>query len=311
MDEVNLTFEKGSLPDWLLDAPLFVDDALIRSLYYAVALPEYEQESLTIAAEDIKTKTWSVGGKAETEASFGGIASFLASLKASVGIEASRGGTAEEKNASTIELVPVDSSERRLLNLAVHYSANLEERTWNVFGLKDFSWITDAARVASQGKPLIFLDVPHGVPIVPMAAELPDGNVILFYNRISSAVKGPSEQLPAEYPRKLDPDGMNAYWDWFQSKKPGKDADTSYILMHVVEEAIGTGGRPRWIDFRVPLGDVGSQNDSLHLHFKAREKYDTGDFAYHFVHRGRKHGFRLVGMLKEGPALNVLALYEK
>jgi hypothetical protein len=301
----------GSLPDWLLDAPLFVDDELIRSLYYSVALPEYEAESITVATESVKTKTWSVGGKVQSEASFGGIASFLASLKASVGFDAGRGGQTQDKSGDTIKLVPVDSPERRLLNLAVHYAANLENRVWNVFGVRDFNWIMESAAMGPPGKPLIFLDVPPDVPIVPMAAELPNGNVVLFFNRIAAAVKVPSEKLPPGYPRQPDPNEMNTYWDWFQNKKIGNDADTSYILMHVVEDTIGTGGRPRWIDCRIPLGEIGEQNDSLHLHIKTREKYDTGDFAYHFVHRGRKHGFRLIGTLKEGPAINVLAIYER
>jgi hypothetical protein len=302
---------RDSLPgDWLLDAPLFIDDQLITSLYYAVALPEFEEEYVTISTTQVKTSKWSAGGAVEAEAGTGPIAHLLASLKIKAKVQADRGGETQQGTDDTIRLVPVKAPERRLLNLAVHYVANLENRVWNVWGLDDDTWINEALATVGEAKPLVFLDVPSGSPIVPMAAELTDGKVVLFFNRIAAAIKGPGEKLPPEYPQIEDAEALKDYWEWFMTARPG-GADTSYLLMNVVEETIGAGGRPRWIDYRVPLGRVKFQTDSLHLHIKGRQIYDTGDFAYHFVHRGRKHGFRVVGTLKEGPALNVLAIYEK
>jgi hypothetical protein len=43
----------------------------------------------------------------------------------------------------------------------------------------------------------------------------------------------------------------------------------------------------------------------------AHGDYDTGVFAYNFVKRGFSHGLRLVGTLKAGTDVNVLAIFEK
>jgi hypothetical protein len=78
-------------------------------------------------------------------------------------------------------------------------------------------------------------------------------------------------------------------------------------VVEVVEEVIGDGGRPRWIDYRTTL----SGGEPLHLHVIARGDYDTGIFAYNIIRRGERYGLRIVGSLKSQPALNVLAIYDK
>jgi hypothetical protein len=47
------------------------------------------------------------------------------------------------------------------------------------------------------------------------------------------------------------------------------------------------------------------------LHVVGRGEFDTGVFAYNFVTRGWKYGLRVVGAIKAGPDINVLAIYEK
>jgi hypothetical protein len=74
-----------------------------------------------------------------------------------------------------------------------------------------------------------------------------------------------------------------------------------------MEEVIGTGGRPRWIAYRMTF----SNGTTLHLDVSARGDYDTGIFAYNFIRRGERYGLRIVGSLKSQPALKVLAAYEK
>jgi hypothetical protein len=312
-------YEKGSLPDaWLLDAPLFIDDEQVKSLYNAVALPEYEEEYLTVETKALKISKWSAGAEVGAEAGTGAIIShLLGAIKIKTKMKGELGGQTEEGSDDTIKLTAVKSPERRLLNLAVHYAVNISGQLWNVKGLDDFSWIEQASAVADAPRPLVFLDVVQDAqqeskrfPIVPMAAELSNGKVVTFYDRIPAAVKGPGEIIPPKYPPSDIGDEANEFWTWMREARPGK-ADTSILLMNMVEEAIGAGGRPRWMDCRVPLGPPGEQTQSLHLHIKGREAYDTGDFAYHLLHRGKLHGFRVVGTLKTGPALNVLALYEK
>jgi hypothetical protein len=49
----------------------------------------------------------------------------------------------------------------------------------------------------------------------------------------------------------------------------------------------------------------------MHLHIEVAGKYNTGTFAYRLIRRGEGHGIRIVGSLRDGPDVNVLALYEK
>jgi hypothetical protein len=74
-----------------------------------------------------------------------------------------------------------------------------------------------------------------------------------------------------------------------------------------MEEVIGTGGRPRWIAYRMTF----SNGTTLHLDVSARGDYDTGIFACNFIRRSERYGLRIVGSLTSQPALNVLAAYEK
>ena len=66
-------------------------------------------------------------------------------------------------------------------------------------------------------------------------------------------------------------------------------------------------------DFRVPMNETtGSPEvEMMHLHLVARRGYFTGELAYMAVRRAMGHGLRVIGTLKDGPDINVLALYEK
>ena len=78
--------------------------------------------------------------------------------------------------------------------------------------------------------------------------------------------------------------------------------------MLVIEDASTSHGRINWIDFRLPLSESG---DTLHLHITPAGSTDAGVFGYNFVRRGYKHGIRLVGTLKAGLDMNVLAIYDR
>jgi hypothetical protein len=70
-------------------------------------------------------------------------------------------------------------------------------------------------------------------------------------------------------------------------------------------------GQPiAWIDYNVSLAPR-SPAPFMHLHLMSRGQYPTGVFAYNFVTRGFKYGLRVVGTLKSGPDLNVLAVFER
>ncbi|NBE81801.1 hypothetical protein [Micromonospora rubida] len=76
--------------------------------------------------------------------------------------------------------------------------------------------------------------------------------------------------------------------------------------MNVLERGIGDGGLARWVDYRVHIEDR-----ALQLSLRGRGKFETGIFAYSMIRRGNQHGLRIVGTLKSGPGLNVLAVFEK
>ncbi len=305
-------YAHNSLPsDWLFDAPLFIDDLQIKSLYYALALPEYSEESVTIATKELCVSKWNTDGQLEVSTGTGALlAELLASINAKVTAKAGFGREKTRGSEKTIKLNPVDSAERRLLNLSAHYAAKFSDHVWNVRGLQHVEWLGSATYSASGPKPLVFLDVDPDTPIVPMAAELSEGKVVLFFDKIKEALQSSDVGPVPDYPRDGNAQKMDEYWSWFDKAKP-YGFHSSYKLKGVVEDVIGANGRPRWIDCRVPLGPPGQQHESLHLNIRGRQNYDTGDFAYRLVHRARKHGFRVVGTLKSGPALNVLALYEK
>lgn len=306
-----VTDGRETIPEaWLFDAPLFVDDYRIKSLYNAVALPEYERECVTMSTKDVKVSKWTAGGQVEVSAGDSLLAQILAPISAKATVKGDRGGEKTHGTEDTWKLTAVDAAERRLTNLAIHYAANLKSRVWNVIGLEDDAWLKAARLETIAPKPLVFIDVEPGRTIMPMAAELGNGNVVRFFSEFGSAVIKAGGTAPPPYPITDAGPEANAFWSWFADNKPG-GKDPSLLLMDLIEDQIGNGGRLRWINCRVPVGPPHSQFESLHLDIKTRGEYDTGDFAYHFLHRGKKHGFRVVGTLKAGPALNVLALYEK
>ena len=87
-----------------------------------------------------------------------------------------------------------------------------------------------------------------------------------------------------------------------------KDIYDNQVALEVVEDA-AKKDEIAWVDFNVPLDPAGSE--FLHLHVASRGSFDTGVFAYNFVRRGFLHGIRIVGTLKTGPDLNVLAIFER
>jgi hypothetical protein len=146
--------------------------------------------------------------------------------------------------------------------------------------------------------------IPSTLPQAACSFRRPPSSTTAAW-RLSSA-RSQTSSSPTAPPCPAYPDGTatqegrrqrDEYWGWFARHW---NADTAG---KVIEEVIGTGGRPRWMTF-----DAG---DPLHLHVVARGDYDTGVFAYNLVRRGQRYGLRIVGSLKSQPSLNVLALYEK
>jgi hypothetical protein len=152
---------------------------------------------------------------------------------------------------------------------------------------------------------IAFVDAGPGTRFLPQAAELNDGRVVTFFGPLVETLKRDGGTLPVGYPESTLTDAgklqRDAYWKWFSDHWSADKA------VRVIEDVIGDGGRPRWIDYRTTL----STGETLHLHVVARGEYDTGIFAYNLISRGLRYGLRIVGSLKSQPALNVLAIYDK
>jgi hypothetical protein len=165
--------------------------------------------------------------------------------------------------------------------------------------------LPESADIGTSPRMIAFVDAPPGTTFLPQAAELNDGRVVTFFRPLVENLKADGGTLPVGYPHTTATDEgklqRDAYWTWFADHW---NADKA---VKVVEDVIGDGGRPRWIDYRTTF----ASGETLHLHVVARGDYDTGVFAYNLIRRGERYGLRIVGSLKSQPALNVLAIYDK
>lgn len=299
---------------WLADAPLFIDQAQTASLYNAVARPEHETAKIVLSLK--KSTQFEIGGKASVEGEIG-VANWLKTVfpfldaKAKVGGEASGSHTSGKDEANEIELRPIDTPQRQLVQLALHYFINLANRTQVVSAPFSKTWLEEAF-ITSLPRSLVFVEFPAQTAFVPMAVEIENGSVHPIYPELVNSFVGPRDKTKVPtYPEpaylKDNPTDLSAkrreYWTFF------RDNFSSTLAMEAIEKKVlQAAGRIRWIDYRVPLTDG---MPCLHLTLSAEGKYDTGTFAYRLVKRGYKHGLRVVGTMKSEPAMNVLAIFER
>ncbi|QGJ71803.1 Hypothetical protein PBC10988_35120 [Planctomycetales bacterium 10988] len=302
---------------WLADAPLFVDSHQIDCFFDAVVQPSSKVVKWLSSRDDGSKVALSAkgkgGGKLDVSSALGPLGKFFPGLgEISAEIEGSGRGDLTSNNHSATEYAPIQSPQRQLLGLTLHYLANQSERVFLIDDPADESWRTKDV-LTDVPRALVFLELHgtesnqqseehFGTMLIPTAAEFDDGVVVPIYPELTRA----SGEKPPKYPEtgsavKLLND-RREYWKWFSKEFSADQA------MRAIERAASQHGRIRWIDFRVPITN---QGDTLHLHVVPAAKYDTGVFAYNFVKRGFKHGLRLVGTLKSEPDMNVLAIYER
>jgi len=299
---------------WLADAPLFIDQTQIASLYNAVARPEHETAKITLSLK--KSTQFEIAGKASVEGEVG-IANLLKTVfpfldaKAKVGGELAGSRSGGKDEANEIELRPIDTPQRQLVQLALHYFINLPDRTQVVSAPFSMTWL-EGPFITSLPRGLVFVEFPPLTAFVPMAVEIQNGNVQPIYPDLVNSFVGPRDKINVPtYPEpayfKDHPAALNAkrqeYWIFF------RDHFNSTLAMEAIEKKVSqAGGLIRWIDYRVPVGEG---MPYLHLTLSAQGRYDTGTFAYRLVKRGFKHGLRVVGTMKSEPAMNVLAIFER
>jgi hypothetical protein len=294
---------------WLADAPLFIDTEHVAAFYDAVVRPEAERKKITLSLKSMESEKTTTSGELTTEVSIAKwITTIFPFLDAKIGGKVAAASEAEHgtESAREIELQPINSPQRQLVQLALHYAVNLPNRIRVISNPTDRSWYDDLYAQALP-RALVFIDFPAKSAFMPMAVELDNGKVVLIYDEYAkSLVDEKKSPNPRPDDRKLTEEqkatAWRNYWKWYS------DHFDSYIAMRTIESQVGSGGRVRWIDYRFPLS---SDGETVHLHLAGHGSFDTGVFAYNLVRRGFEHGLRLVGTLKSGQDINVLAIFEK
>lgn len=293
---------------WIVDAPLFIDDAQVGKIYDAVVRPVFEHVQTTTQAtmQTSATKEGQIDAAAKLK--IPSFAQFLLPMSGEAGIGGKfRGQSQEMESSGKSEVLRlVDTSERRLEELTRYYYNDFRERMffWQEDSPDlDRAWLEDAEYARKLPRALGFLDLPPKTPLIPTAAEFCDGTVELLYEELDSRLSRKCKKLAPEYPDHTKEDRLERlkeYWGHFATNFGPKDA------MVVVENASRKHDQIRWIDFRVPIGDV-----PVHLHICPDGKYPAGAFGYNFINRGFQYGIRMACTLKGGPDLNVLAIYDR
>lgn len=166
----------------------------------------------------------------------------------------------------------------------------------------------DATCQVDGPRPLVLVDGPPGTKIMPMAGEFSEGNVEVFYNSLVKELSTTDAPIPAFPPRSISMAASDKARIW-QALSAGFEPK---VAMNILERAGNSrpGMRFEWIDFRLPWCNQGDPSP-LHLHLVPAGKYSMGTFAHAFVNRSYREGVRLVGALKSGGDINVMAVYER
>ncbi|WP_181790779.1 hypothetical protein [Myxococcus llanfairpwllgwyngyllgogerychwyrndrobwllllantysiliogogogochensis] len=295
---------------WLADAPHFIDARQIGSFYDAIVRPVGNRGTTKhiISNETLKQVSGGIAASASVGAAeaAGILAPILLLVKPELKVEGEAGVEASWVKADTreFELHPIETPQRQLVQLAMHYFTEFPSRLFLVTDVASPQWRTPEV-ISEVPRALVFLDLPAGTKLIPTAAEFEDGVVVPLYVELDA--KDASAPRQPRYPEEEKAgqslqDARKSYWQWFAKHVSATQA------MLAIEDAASKHGRIRWIDYRLPIGADG---DTLHLHIQANEAYDTGVFAYNLVKRASKHGVRLVGTLRSEPDMSVLAFYDK
>lgn len=306
----------GSAPElpqwflWLADAPMFIDERLVSSFYDAILRPDYRTTSLEVSDER------TVASSVKTTYGLKASSVIPGLLEATAGGEVS--ASESQKTGERQTLVPVQNAPRELIRIALHYlnreapvvgssSESIDNsRIWQEMKPpEDKSWEAPSLhRILARPRMLAFLDFPSGSKFIPMAIETNSRVVPVYEELVRELQQNGADPCP-DYPD--DPkdseiaEKRNRYWKWFDENWSASKA------LVALEKAAEGGGRPRWVNYRVPVQD----GLTLHLNMVGHGTYDVGIFAYNLIKRGARQGVRLVGTVRAEPGLNVLAVYDK
>lgn len=294
---------------FVTDIPLFIDDVAVRQLYDALHRPEFETVSRNLA------DNWSEGTQSTDEATLEAEVGLAPVVKGKGSVKSGKGRSTEKGGATSLDQEANRSAEMRLEQILRFYEANFPHRVlWtsvNSLVLEDLNgtsinWTSvDGIFGIRAPRPLIVLDLLPRSKLLPMMSETVDGKLQQLYKEFRKAT-GKESELPL-YPSDMALGGdeeAKEYW-----RALDKVFETAFA-MDAVENSTSAGSRIDWIDYRL----IGKLSDDellpIHLHLCPRGRYSTGTFAYQTIRRGYKYGLRMVGTLKKGEDINVLAIYE-
>ena len=308
--DVRKSFE--AMP-WLADAPMFIDEQQVGAFYDAVVQPEGRQGRIVLDLEKYEDQKVEFKGAGRAEVSTSQLIKLLfpfLDAKVEVSGEAAHGSTKGKKEGKTIEIHPIETPQRRLVQLLLHYLWHFPDRILTVLEdelEKEDDWF-DEDFVLAVPRALAFIDFPKKTKFIPMACEVEGGKVLPTFQGLETQTQKPpaaprrgERETVEDYLERRD-GAWKEYWGWFERTFSATTA------MEIVEKTVAEEGRLEWIDYRVP---VKGWSMPLHLHVCGRSHYSTGTFAYNLIKRGFNHGLRMVGTMKTKPDVNVLAIFEK
>jgi hypothetical protein len=290
---------------FVVDIPLFIDSVAVRQLYDALSRPDFDTASRVIGT------VTSEGSEYQTEAALSveyGIPPFA---KSSVTGKGSKKKVRSSSLSSSLTQEANKSAEMRFEKIvsfyAEHYPGQIFWTTSDVSILNDtdgknLTWDDVSNRInGCSPRPLIVLDLPAESKLIPMAGELTSGKVKRLFEDLVG--KSPGGDTVPDYPSDKSPVANKLYWESLDLIFDSK------IAMEVVEDGACEGARYDWIDYRL-MARSGGDIIPLHLHLTPRGEFNSGVFAYQTIRRCKKFGLKIVGTLKQGGDVNVLAMYE-
>lgn len=289
---------------FVVDIPLFIDNQSVEKLYDALSRPEFTPVSKTTSETAQKTT------EEATEIGGGISAGLPPFLKAKMNIKLAGKDSEQDTSSTTVTQEANRTPEMQFEKILGFYAQNYEKRIFwasatldSIYDIrgKEYSWDDIANQIDNPApRPLIIFDLAKGSKIIPMAGETVDSRL----KEISKTYIGQLDRRDGMPRYGSDPEQSKKYWGALE------ESFNSTIAMRSVESATKDGGRLDWIDYRL-VSKVGNEVFPVHLHLAPRGAYNTGTFAYQTVRRGYKHGLRVIGTLKQGMDVNVLAIYEK
>lgn len=278
---------------WLADAPLFIDADRVNDFYDAVVRPYMRQRTVVSEqsnkqAMDLKAEL-GISGEVDSGQFIKFLSGWLPQFKMSADGNLSGGGNYESSKGDTVTWEVIETPQRQLEQLCLHYAVFQHDRMCvSTPALKNPDW-EKQSWISAVPRGLVLLDLPPGTKMLPTFVELADEKPKKLVDDLALV----SRERQAEGPAATD-------WDAVFKK-----FDSQECIEKV--ENVGTS-RIDAIDYRVRLPEASGA--PLHLHLEPRGRFPTLTFAYSMVKRTEKHGLRLVGTMRSGPSMCVLAAYE-